>query len=306
MSIENEARVRTVNARQPGSPGNLATRTDLPGAAYAFGTLSSRTLSERVSQEIVKSIVRGDFVSGSVLPSEKELARQFDVSRPVVREAVATVAMLGLIERRQGRVAKIAPESDWRQLTPELLMARTEIGSIEDLLLELLELRRMVEVEASALAARRATEEDVRHMRRHLESMDASLEDLDAFTRADMDFHGAVLLAAGNHLLPPLFEQLRPVLEFARRLSARTRPGVLEMSQQGHRAVFEAVLAGDSESARKSMADHLSWTATLDFAEREQRLERQRGGEVHVRRPSGGSSVNSTTEVRDKDDQTLE
>jgi DNA-binding FadR family transcriptional regulator len=262
-------------------------------------------LSEQVSQEIVKSIMRGDFASGSVLPSEKELARQFDVSRPVVREAVATVAMLGLIDRRQGRVTKVAPESDWRQLTPELLMARTEIGSIEDLLLELLELRRMVEVEASALAARRATGEDVHHMRRHLELMDASLEDLDAFTRADMDFHGAVLLAAGNHLLPPLFEQLRPVLEFARRLSARTRPGVLEMSQRGHRAVFEAVLAGDSESARKSMADHLSWTANLDFAERERRLERQRGGEVHVRRPDGGSSVKRTTGVGEKDDQTV-
>jgi GntR family transcriptional regulator, transcriptional repressor for pyruvate dehydrogenase complex len=260
----------------------------------AFGNLSSRTLSERVSQEIIKSIVRGDFTLTGSLPSDNELAKQFDVSRPVVREAVKAVAMLGLISRRQGRATRIAPESDWRQLAPELLIARTEtgrteIGSIDDILLELLELRRIIEVEASALAGGRATDEDIRAMRQHLEMMDASLNDPDAFTHHDLCFHNAVLTAAGNHLLPPLFQQLHPLLEFARRLSLVTRQGGLKTSQDGHRAVFDAVLAGDSELARKSMADHLSWTANLDFSERERRLEGTHRRHTQPRRGSARS-----------------
>jgi DNA-binding FadR family transcriptional regulator len=129
----------------------------LGGAGGAFGSISSQTLATQVSRRLMLSILRGDLEAGSPLPSEKELARQFDVSRPVVREAVKEVEMLGLVQRRQGRLTRIAPSEEWRHLSPELLTARTEAGAVEDLLLELLELRRMVELEAAALAARRAT-----------------------------------------------------------------------------------------------------------------------------------------------------
>ena len=245
-----------------------------PQAKFAW--ISSQTLAQQVSREIVKSILRGDFQTGSQLPAEKDLARQFDVSRPVVREAVQAVAMLGLVQRRQGRGTRVAPSNEWRHLAPELLLARTEVGSTEDLLLELLELRRMVEVEAAALAAARATDDDIAEMRRYLEAMDARHEDRNQFTKDDVSFHNAILKATGNHLLLPLFEQLRPLLEFARGISARTRPGVLAESQRGHRAVFEAIVAGDAGLGRKAMEDHLSWTANLDFAQRDLRIERLR------------------------------
>jgi DNA-binding FadR family transcriptional regulator len=249
---------------------------EAPRRPVGFASVSSQTLSDQVSREIVKSILGGQFATGSLLPSEKELARQFNVSRPVVREAVQAVAMLGLLQRRQGRVTRIAPEEDWRHLAPELLLARTEVGSVEDLLLELLELRRMVEVEAAALAARRASEDDIAEMRRHLELMDKSPDDPEVFTDHDLAFHNVVLRASGNDLLRPLFEQLRPLLRFARRLSMGTRPGGTIDSQHGHRAVFEAIRRGDSKAARAAMTDHLSWTANLDFAQRELRLKRQR------------------------------
>lgn len=240
-----------------------------------FSSVSSSTLAEQVSHEIVKSILRGDFGAGSRLPSEKELSRQFDVSRPVIREAVQAVAMLGLVERRQGRGTRIAPRDGWRHLSPELLHARTQVGAVEDVLLELLELRRMVEVEAARLAARRATDKDLAAMLAHLDQMDINLADPEIFTKHDVGFHGAMLRASGNNLLPPLFEQLRPLLEFARTLSARTRPGGPTESQRGHREVFEHIAAGHPDEAAQAMANHLSWTANLDFREREERLERQ-------------------------------
>jgi DNA-binding FadR family transcriptional regulator len=240
----------------------------------SFSSVSSSTLAEQVSHEIVKSILRGDLGAGSRLPSEKELSRQFDVSRPVIREAVQAVAMLGLVERRQGRGTRIAPRDGWRHLSPELLQARTQVGAVEDVLLELLELRRMVEVEAARLAARRATDRDLAAMLAHLDQMDVNLADPEIFTKHDVGFHGAMLRASGNNL-PPLFEQLRPLLEFARALSARTRPGGPAESQRGHREVFEHIAAGHPDEAAQAMANHLSWTANLDFREREERLERQ-------------------------------
>jgi DNA-binding FadR family transcriptional regulator len=126
---------------------------------FGFGGVESRTLTEQITKQIVHSVVRGDLASGAQLPSEHELARQFDVSRAVIREAVQAVAMLGLIQRRQGRGTRVAPRHEWRHLAPELLLARAEIGGVEGVVLELLELRRMVEVEAAGLAASRITEE---------------------------------------------------------------------------------------------------------------------------------------------------
>jgi DNA-binding FadR family transcriptional regulator len=248
----------------------------LTGGGDGFGSISSQTLATQLSRRLMINILRGDLEAGSPLPSEKELARQFDVSRPVVREAVKEVEMLGLVQRRQGRLTRIAPTEDWRHLAPELLTARTESGAVEDLLLELLELRRMVELEAAALAARRATDDDLQTMLRYLKLMDAELNDFALFAQHDIAFHDAILTATRNNLLSPLYKQLRPLIEFGRRISAQVRKGGRAESQRGHRAVYEAILAQDPIRARAAMNHHLSWTGTLELAERDRRLDRSR------------------------------
>jgi DNA-binding FadR family transcriptional regulator len=248
----------------------------MDGVNRAFGSISTQTLATQLSRRLMLSILRGDLEAGSPLPSEKELARQFDVSRPVVREAVKEVEMLGLVQRRQGRLTRIAPSEEWRHLSPELLTARTEAGAVEDLLLELLELRRMVELEAAALAARRATDDDLQAMLGYLRMMDAELDDFATFAQHDIAFHDAILTATGNNLLGPLYKQLRPLIEFGRRISAQVRKGGRAESQRGHRAVYEAILAQDPVKAREAMNDHLSWTGTLELAERERKLDRPR------------------------------
>ena len=240
-----------------------------------FGSVTTESLSSQVSRRLVLSIVRGEFPAGSPLPSEKVLSQQFDVSRPVLREAVKEVEMLGLIQRRQGRLTRVAPSDEWSHLSPQLLAARTEIESVEDLLLELLELRRMVELEAAALAAKRATEDDLRTMRQELELMDSAVSDTVRFAQHDIAFHNAILAATGNRLLRPLFEQLRPLIEFGRKVSAEAREGAPLESQREHRAIIDAIEARDVDRARVAMNDHLSWTGTLKFAERQRRLDAQ-------------------------------
>ena len=189
-----------------------------------------------------------------------------------MREAVKHLSVMGLVESRQGRQTRVAPYEAWNHFAPEILSARREVGAVEDVLLELLELRRIIEVEAAALAAARATRGDLDAMEAALAQLDGSIDDPHGFTQGDIAFHDTILRATRNHLLPRLFDVLRPLLEFGREISVSTRPLGPRVSQDGHRAVYEAIRAGSAEEARRSMEEHLSWTADLDFSERLVRL----------------------------------
>jgi DNA-binding FadR family transcriptional regulator len=245
---------------------------DASSVPRRFQSVTSETLSRRISRQMIESILRGDFVPDQELPAEDQLAQEFGVSRPVVREAVKHLAVLGLVQSRQGRQTRVAPYEAWNHFSPEILAARREVGAVEDVLLELLELRRMVELEAVALAAVRATPGDLADMAAALDALDASLGDPRQFTLGDIAFHDAILRATKNHLLPRLFDLLRPILEFGREISVTTRPHGPTESQAGHRAVFQAIREGSPEGARQHMEQHLSWTANLDFSQRDVRL----------------------------------
>ena len=237
-----------------------------------FASLPQQTLPARVSTQLMVGILRGTFGPGRELPAEDQLAREFDVSRPVVREAIKRLAFLGMVESRQGRQSRVAAYQRWNHFAPELLAARLEAGVVDDVLLELLELRRMIEVESAAAASSRATQDNLAAMEAALADMEGSLQDLPRFTQADIAFHNAMLEATQNHLLPSLFEMLRPLLAFGREISLSTRAEGVSMSQAGHRAILVAIRSGSANAAREAMAEHLSWTANLDITERNVRL----------------------------------
>ena len=232
-----------------------------------FESLTSQTLSKRISRELLTSILRGEIAPGQALPSEDDLASQFDVSRPVVREAVKELAVLGLVESRQGRSTRVTQPDDWNHFAPELLIARSEVGAVDDFLLELLELRRLIETGAAGLAAAHASDADLERMTVQFKLMETSLNDIERFTDADIAFHAALLAATGNHLLTRLIEMIGPVLRFGRMISLERRADGPVDSQQGHLRVLEAVRAGDPDAAREAMRAHLSWTANLTLDE---------------------------------------
>jgi DNA-binding FadR family transcriptional regulator len=247
--------------------------TPEPQPLRRFDSLTSQTLSKRISRALLTSILRGEIPPGNALPSEDDLASQFDVSRPVVREAVKELAVLGLVESRQGRSTRVTSPDDWNHFAPDLLAARSEVGVVDDFLLELLELRRLIETGASGLAAARATEDDLARMGDLYDRMEASIGDVERFTDGDIAFHAALLAATGNHLLTRLIEMIGPVLRFGRIMSLERRPDGPIDSQRGHRRVLDAIRAGDPELARDAMREHLSWTANLTLGEPRGRAE---------------------------------
>ena len=154
------------------------------------------------------AILRGDHPPDSRLPPEDRLAELFKVSRLTVREAVQELRHKGVVRVEQGRGTFVNPAPRWSPLDPVLLMARAgSAEGTEDLAVKLTEARRLVEVGVSGLAAQRRTEQDLVELGRALDRMQeaSDRDDVDGFTTADLEFHQAVMAAAGNPFITALW-----------------------------------------------------------------------------------------------------
>lgn len=230
---------------------------------HRFSSVAAETLSQRITRQLVESIVQGHYRPGEFLPTEDELCQQLGVSRPVVREAAKALSMLGMIRSRQGRGTEVLPYESWNELAPELLAARRDLDLADDFLVDLLVVRRAVEVEAAGLAAEHAGTDDLGHMARFLAEAEDVGNDAESFARVDVAFHDAILAATGNRPLRSLLRMIEPTLLAARIASVTSRPDGVRRSLREHRAIYRAINAGSAEDARAAMTEHLSWTANL-------------------------------------------
>lgn len=234
-------------------------------AVHQFSSVSTETLSRRIAREIIGSIIQGHYAPGDLLPTEDDLCEQLGVSRSVVREATKAITILGMIRSRQGRGTEVLPYENWNEFAPEVIEARRDLQTVDEFLVHLLELRRIIEVEAVALAAERATRDDVSTLRSLVDSMDQVGDDVDAFARLDVAFHDAVLAATGNRPLRSLLRSIEPALLTARTVSLSTRPAGVRRSTKEHRAILAAIADRSTTRARRAMTTHLSWTANLSL-----------------------------------------
>lgn len=211
----------------------------------------------------------GHFPPGQPLPAATELATEFGVSRPLVREALRIVATLGMVENHQGRFSRVSAPESWRNLSPEVVATRSEIGVVDDILDDSLELRRVIETEAAALAAQRATPEDIERLRGELQALGDSIDNPHRYALHDISFHDSVLRATHNHLLLQLIDHMGALLLLVRDISHTGTAERLPDSQGGHRAIFEAIAARTPEAARAAMADHLAWAERTNVPARQ-------------------------------------
>ncbi len=116
------------DAQAEGPPGRTSSGFVAERVGRRSRSIGSDTLSRRLSRELIADIVRGDSKPGQELPSEDQLAEDFGVSRPVVREAVKHLAVLGLVQSRQGRQTRVAPYEAWNHFAPQILAVRREVA----------------------------------------------------------------------------------------------------------------------------------------------------------------------------------
>jgi DNA-binding FadR family transcriptional regulator len=228
-------------------------------------------------RELLDEIARGRYEPGERLPPEMELARHLAVSRGVVRELLRSLEDRGVVTIRHGRGAWVNPVAEWNVLDADVLAALMPTAASVSVLSQYLECRRMLETEAAALAAGRASGKDLSDMADALARMTAlavdSQDDAEAnrrFHEADIAFHGAMFRASGNQVLPRVVEPIQRAMATLRPKLALHPEYRLRKTLPEHKAILAAIADHDPERARAAMTEHL---ATVEGYLREYRLQ---------------------------------
>ena len=213
----------------------------------AQSPLARVSLREQLTQRLEQMILTGEISPGSTLPSEREMVEQWNVSRSVVRDAIRTVESKGLVEVRQGIGAVV--KDNVRDAFANALNLLIERGHYE--VLELLQLRVMIETGVAKLAAQNATPEDLGIMEQALtEHLQAVYEDnVSGIVEADRAFHVQVIEATHNRPLIDLFAPFVHHLIVKTVVSFKYDSLRHEEDNAKHRKVFDAIKAGDAEDA---------------------------------------------------------
>jgi GntR family transcriptional repressor for pyruvate dehydrogenase complex len=210
-----------------------------------------------VEEALRTAIENGQIAVGDKLPSEFELTQRFSVSRTVIREAVSSLRLSGLVEARQGvGVFVLAPAT---AVTADGAFRIANPGRFSAVI-ELLEVRAAVEIEAAGLAALRRSPAQAEALRERLEDVEAAVAAGVGSTAPDLAFHFAVADATNN-------PQFRRLLELMGRdaIPRRALGGAADVApadymrqiQAEHRRIADAIAESDSETARAAMREHL-------------------------------------------------
>lgn len=235
----------------------------LPPEGRAHRAPPRRGLKDQLVEAIGSDIIAGRYPPGALLPSEGDLLARFSVSRTVLREAITVLSAKGLIDVRQKRGTMVRPNMDWNQLDPSVIRWSGEPGvewaggDISDRIDQLVEVRFIVEPAAAALAARRAAPEDLERMRAAYAAMESAGADVQAFMAADLEFHIACLRASRNAFLLPLAHAIRSAMMTSLQITASDPNANFQVSLPLHRAILDAVLAGEPDAAAQAMTAHL-------------------------------------------------
>ncbi|MBS3939034.1 MAG: FadR family transcriptional regulator [Peptococcaceae bacterium] len=227
-----------------------------------FQRIKTKRVYELVVEQIQEHLRKGDLRPGDKLMSERELADMLGVSRSAVREALSALDFLGVLESRQGEGTFIADVSS--QLLLEHLAVFVTIDREANL--ELLELRKILEVAAAEMAAARAGALDHEKMAEALRLMEQDVHSGILGESNDALFHRCIVESTQNKMLTKSMVLLSDLVVQNMRVSRQflfQRPGNRERLYNQHRQVFLAIKEGNSEKAGRAMVDH------LEFVERE-------------------------------------
>jgi GntR family transcriptional regulator, transcriptional repressor for pyruvate dehydrogenase complex len=218
--------------------------------------LSRETLAEQAARNLMAFIEAQDLKPGKLLPPETKLAADLGVSRPIIREALKSLEGKGVIEVVSGKGAIVKPLDG----QPLQLFFERAMQIESEAIIDLMELRRGIEVQSAALAAQRRTPEEVAQLAEIVAGMRRSLRDPDAYVKLDVTFHRLIASMTRNAMIYHLVGAIRESINGAVRESM-LRPQTdeqLERVQAGHEAILASLEQGDTEEAGRAMAAHFA------------------------------------------------
>lgn len=214
-----------------------------------------------IVDKLIGFVKSGQIQAGDRLPSERELSATFGVSRPTMREALKVLQALGVVEITHGGGVSVSALT-----ASDLLQPLTFFLTLKDIKVEkLYEARSLIEGEIAALAARKATQEDIQALNELVELQSNSTAHPEQYRHQDTAFHERLGRMADNPFLARAAQSLNVLgLEF-RRIASET-PQVLVGSIRDHKKIVAAITAGKPEEARISMRKHMEFVLKTTFS----------------------------------------
>ena len=198
-------------------------------------------------------IVGGRFEAGTMLPREEEIGGELNVSRTVVSEAMRTLTAKGMVEVRRRLGTRVRPVDTWSLFDPQVVSWRMTSGLTRSFIEDLVRFRLGIEPYAAGLAAANPEfpDDDLEQAYSRMEA--AAVDGIGSYHAADLDFHETIIRGADNlflrQLIPLMTNTLRASFSLSV-ISMDTARGSLPM----HRAVADAVIAGDADGARRALS----------------------------------------------------
>ena len=227
-----------------------------------FEPIKTNKVYEQVIEQIKEMIYRGDIRRGDKLPSERVLKKQLNVSRASIREAFSALEMIGLIESRPGEGTFIKEVADKNLLEPLSLALLLE----DDVAGELLELRRVLEVDCVRLAAERRNQEDINTLEEIVNKMEIRTGFEEDSINLDRDFHYTIARASKNNVLYYVMISIMDAMDFHikhTRTKLVSRPETMDQFTVQHEKIFQAVRDGEQDKAMEEMRNHLNYVEKL-------------------------------------------
>lgn len=221
-----------------------------------FTPIKNTKVYEQVVNQIKQMIVEGALKKGDKLPTERDLAEQLQVSRTSVREAIRALEVIGLVESRQGAGNYIRENFENSLLEPMSMMFLLQESSPR----EIVELRKVLEIETVILAAERITEEELIYLKELLEEMKKSNSE-EVNVSLDKRFHYAIARASRNLLI---INVLQVISQLVDDLIKGSREKILSVEEnrtkltRQHELIYEALKNSDNKGAFEAMNGHFS------------------------------------------------
>lgn len=232
-------------------PNRIETTDSASSAITPAGSLPSSDASSALSNLRAHIQARG-LKHGMKLPPERTLAGMLQVGRPALREAIKALTILGAVESRRGDGTYVKSLGALTTGWP----AAIEVPDTALDLLELLEVRKMVEPRASALAASRASVEELREIESVRASIDNAASDWKTVGELDFAMHQLIISAANNSILTHTYKKLTPLLLKSREITARTATDWAKMGED-HKQIVDALVRREPVEAERAMLEHL-------------------------------------------------
>jgi DNA-binding FadR family transcriptional regulator len=220
--------------------------------ASGLTPVARRSIVSDAREQITRLIVSGALKPGEKLPAERQLIELLGVSRPTLREGIAALTAMGILEARQGAGTFVSDLDPARIVEPLVLIVNLN----SEVLRELFDVRRILESGAIQIAAEHIVDDELAELHRLLSELRAARGSLKRFMKLDIEFHRTIHRASHNELLIALLESVGHLARESRAVTSQ-RPTVRTQAHRDHVQIVKALEARDPLAAREAMLAHL-------------------------------------------------